>query len=48
MRVGKRKPKASEAGIYNVKENRESKDIETLKKSGDERFMKLGAAPLER
>jgi hypothetical protein len=32
--LGRKKVQASQAGIYNGKENRESKDIETLKKLG--------------
>jgi hypothetical protein len=34
MGVGKEKVQASQAGIYNAKENRKSKDIETVKKVG--------------
>jgi hypothetical protein len=37
MRMGKTNPQASEAGIYNSRENGGSKDIETLKKLGNER-----------
>ena len=49
MRVGKEKASGVRGGyICNAKESEESKDIETLKKLGNERFMNLGIAPLER